>query len=177
MFCWFNSIIYIWYLGVFFLKIYKHPDLIPQCRIFACSRWFFTECYYYFYHYCVLHTIFEGVWVWIYVCVCVFHMPKQVTLSRSLLSAVLIDHYFLDQGSQYWRHKASRQLWCTPAVAQLSYNPTDQRPRIMWVLLGKTDQQRPNQERFSTKMSTIVKGAQSKWIKRWMICTEERTQS
>lgn len=59
-----------------------------------------------------------------------------MTVSRFLLSTALTDHFPV-QGSQYWRHKASRQLWCTQAVAQLSHNPADQRPGILWVLLGK----------------------------------------
>lgn len=83
-------------------------------------------------------TMYESVWI--YVCVCSF--SHQVIVSRFIQSAVLSDRPLLFKGSQYRGHKASRQLRRAPTVAQLFHHPTDQRPGIMWVLLGEIHRQK-----------------------------------
>lgn len=56
------------------------------------------------------------------------------------ISLISLAHFIL-QVSQYWRNKASRQLWRSQEVAWLPHDPADPRSRILWVLLGKLDQQ------------------------------------
>lgn len=42
------------------------------------------------------------------------------------------------KGSICWRREPAWRVWCQRAVAQLSHSEGDQRPGLLWILLGET---------------------------------------
>lgn len=59
------------------------------------------------------------------------------TLNRCFMSYLYPWYHSALQGSVHWKHKAAQKFWQQRAVAQLSHYSRDQRPGLLWILLGE----------------------------------------